>query len=39
MAFLVEGKPILIVTAGDAKVDNRKYKEKFKKESHYAKGR
>lgn len=33
MAFLVEGKPILIVTAGDAKVDNRKYKEKFKKKA------
>lgn len=29
LSFLVEGQPILIVAAGDAKVDNRKYKEQF----------
>ena len=29
MSFLVEGKPLLIVTAGDAKIDNRKYKACF----------
>ena len=29
MSFLVEEKPILIVVAGDAKVDNPKYKAKF----------
>ena len=26
LSFLVDGKPILIVAAGDSKVDNRKYK-------------
>jgi len=29
LSFLVEGKPILIVMAGDAKVDNPKYKARF----------
>ena len=29
LAFLVEGRPILIVAAGDAKVDNPKYKARF----------
>lgn len=29
LSFLVEGKPILIVAAGDAKIDNAKYKKQF----------
>ena len=29
LGFMVEGAPVLIVAAGDAKVDNRKFKEKF----------
>ncbi|MFU0826857.1 MAG: Proline--tRNA ligase [Lachnoclostridium sp.] len=29
MAFFVDDKPILIVTAGDAKIDNKKYKNTF----------
>lgn len=29
LSFLVDGKPVLIVTAGDAKIDNPKYKEQF----------
>lgn len=29
MSFLVDEKPILVVTAGDAKVDNKKYKSAF----------
>ena len=29
MSFFLENKPILIVTAGDAKIDNKKYKETF----------
>lgn len=29
LAFLVEEKPILIVTAGDQKIDNAKFKETF----------
>ncbi|MEG0912772.1 MAG: YbaK/EbsC family protein [Oscillospiraceae bacterium] len=29
LSFTVSGEPILIVAAGDAKVDNRKYKDKF----------
>ncbi|MGI6096821.1 MAG: YbaK/EbsC family protein [Dethiobacteria bacterium] len=29
LAFKVSEKPILIVTAGDAKIDNKKYKERF----------
>ena len=30
LSFLVEGQPILLVTAGDAKIDNAKYKAQFK---------
>lgn len=30
MSFLVNDEPILIVTAGDAKISNPKFKEKFK---------
>lgn len=33
LSFLVEGQPILIVAAGDAKVDNRKYKEQFRQKA------
>ena len=29
LSFLVEGKPVLIVAAGDARIDNRKYKAQF----------
>lgn len=29
LSFLVNGKGVLIVVAGDAKVDNRKYREEF----------
>ena len=29
LSFQVEEKPILIVTAGDTKIDNAKYKAKF----------
>lgn len=29
LSFMVEGKPILIVTAGDGKIDNKKYKAQF----------
>lgn len=29
LSFMVEGKPVLVVAAGDAKVDNRKYKDMF----------
>ena len=29
MAFMVKEQPILVVTAGDAKIDNRKYKDYF----------
>lgn len=29
LSFLVEGQPILLVTAGDAKIDNAKYKAHF----------
>jgi len=29
LSFLVEDRPILILTAGDVKVDNKKYKELF----------
>lgn len=29
MSFLIEDKPILIVVAGDAKIDNKKFKEQF----------
>ena len=31
LSFKVDGKAILIITAGDAKVDNHKYKEQFHK--------
>lgn len=30
LSFLVDGKPVLIVVAGDAKIDNSKYKARFK---------
>ena len=29
LSFKISDKPILIVAAGDAKIDNRKYKDKF----------
>lgn len=29
LSFMVDGKPILIVAAGDARVDNKKYKALF----------
>lgn len=29
LSFMADGQPVLIVAAGDAKVDNRKYKEQF----------
>ena len=29
MSFLIDENPILIVAAGDTKIDNKKYKEKF----------
>lgn len=29
LSFMVEGAPVLVVAAGDAKVDNRKYKDEF----------
>ncbi|MEG2083864.1 MAG: YbaK/EbsC family protein [Oscillospiraceae bacterium] len=29
LSFLVDGHAVLLVTAGDAKVDNRKYKDRF----------
>ncbi len=29
LSFIVDDKPLLIVTAGDARIDNRKYKTKF----------
>lgn len=29
LSFIVNGEPILIVTAGDTKIDNPKFKEKF----------
>ena len=29
LSFLVNGQPILIVAAGDAKIDNQKYKARF----------
>ncbi len=29
LSFLVDGQPILIVTAGDARIDNKKYKAQF----------
>lgn len=33
LSFMVDEAPIVIVTAGDAKVDNRKYKEQFGKKA------
>ena len=30
LSFIVDDKPILIVVAGDAKIDNSKYKKEFK---------
>ena len=30
LSFSLKGEPILIVCAGDVKIDNHKYKEKFK---------
>lgn len=33
LSFMVGDNPILIVTAGDAKVDNKKYREKFGKKA------
>jgi prolyl-tRNA editing enzyme YbaK/EbsC (Cys-tRNA(Pro) deacylase) len=30
LSFSVNGKPVLVVAAGDARVDNRKFKEYFK---------
>lgn len=30
LSFMVEGHPVLIVTAGDLKIDNHKYKQQFK---------
>ena len=30
LSFLVSGKPIVVVVAGDAKIDNKKFKEEFK---------
>jgi len=33
MSFLLDEKPILIVTAGDTKVDNKKYKGEFEKKA------
>lgn len=33
LSFLAGEEPILVVTAGDAKIDNHKYKEKFGKKA------
>lgn len=33
MSFLLDSEPILIVTAGDAKIDNKKYKSYFHKKA------
>ena len=33
LSFLVDEQPILIVAAGDAKIDNKKYKELFHKKA------
>ena len=38
LSFKVEDKPVLIVAAGDAKVDNGKYKAKFHKKAQMLKG-
>ncbi len=29
LSFMVDGAPVLVVAAGDAKVDNRRYKDEF----------
>jgi prolyl-tRNA editing enzyme YbaK/EbsC (Cys-tRNA(Pro) deacylase) len=29
LAFLVDGKPVLVVAAGDARIDNRRFKDTF----------
>ncbi|MBF4692251.1 YbaK/EbsC family protein [Fusibacter ferrireducens] len=33
MSFFIEEQPVLIVTAGDAKIDNKKYKQTFDKKA------
>jgi len=33
LSFWVDNQPILILTAGDAKIDNKKYKEQFVKKA------
>ena len=33
LSFLIEDKPILIVVAGDCKIDNGKYKQEFGKKA------
>lgn len=33
MSFLVEGKPVIVVAAGDTRIDNRKYKMQFGKKA------
>lgn len=33
MSFLIENQPVLVVTSGDARVDNRKYKDTFHKKA------
>jgi len=33
LAFLLEGTPVLIVVAGDARIDNQKYKAQFVKKA------
>ncbi|MBQ9155968.1 MAG: YbaK/EbsC family protein [Eubacterium sp.] len=33
LTFLLEGKPIMILCAGDAKVNNKKYKDRFQKKA------
>ena len=34
LSFIVDGKPILIVMAGDVKIDNKKYRDEFKEKAH-----
>lgn len=34
LSFLVNDKPVLIVTAGDSKIDNAKYKKRFQEKAH-----
>lgn len=38
MSFQVEGKPVLIVLAGDARIDNAKYKAQFHTKASMLKG-